>query len=233
MIETVDERGNSTTYTYNFAGRFAQSTRPGGETRAVASSKLQGLPHGGFGFGTPTNPAPIVRSENATAALSDGRGNTTFFTLDSLGQVVSQRDPLGQVTITQRNPNGLPTRITHPNGAVTAMTYDAKGNLLTSTDPIGATTTFTYEPTFNHVKTIRDPKGNVTTINYDANGNPIELIDALNNRTQMSYDSRGLLTSVTSAVGTPVQTTTSFTYDGRGNLLTTTNPKGEVTTPRH
>ena len=95
------------------------------------------------------------------------------------------------------------------------MTYDAKGNLLTSTDPVGATTTFTYEPAFNQVKTIRDPKGNVTTINYDVKGNPIEIIDALNNRAQMSYDSRGLLLLVTSAVGTAVQTTTSFTYDAR------------------
>ena len=230
MIETIDERGNNTTYAHDFAGRFAQSTRPGGETRSVTSSKFQGLPNSGNGFGTPTNPAPLVRSENVTASVTDGRGNTTYFTLDSLGQITSQRDSLGQVTTTQRNSNGLPTRITRPNGAVTTMSYDAKGNLLTSTDPVGAMTTFTYEPTFNQIKTIRDPKGNVTTINYDVKGNPTEIIDALNNRTQMTYDSRGLLRSVTSAVGTSVQTATSFTYDARGNLLTTTNPKGDVTT---
>ena len=230
MIETVDERGNSTTYTHDFAGRFSQSSRPGGETRSLISSKFQGLPNSAMGLGAPTNPAPIVRTESATASLTDGRGNTTYFTLDSLGQVTSQRDPLGQITTTQRDPNGLPTRVTRPNGAVTTMTYDAKGNLLISTDPVGATTTLTYEPTFNQVKTIRDPKGNVTTINYDAKGNPIEVIDALNNRTQMTYDARGLLTSVTAALGTSVQTTTTFTYDARGNLLTTTNPKGDVTT---
>jgi YD repeat-containing protein len=49
----------------------------------------------------------------------------------------------------------------------------------------------------------------------------------------MTYDIRGLLTSVTSAVGTPVQNTTSFTYDARGNLLTTTNPRNNVTTLAH
>jgi len=230
ITQATNERGLSTTYAYDFAGRFSQSTRPTGETRALVSTKLRGLADTAAGQGTPTNPAPIVTSSNATASLTDGRGNQSRFTLDTLGQVTSQSDALGQTTTTVRDANGLPTRITRPNGAVTTMIYDAKGNPLTSTDPIGAITTFTYESTFNQVKTIRDPKGNTTTINYDVKGNPTEIIDALNNRTQMTYDPRGLLTSVTSAVGTPVQNITSFTYDARGNLLTTTNPKGDVTT---
>ncbi len=230
VIQASDERGLSTTYTYDFAGRFAQSTRPTGETRALVSSKLRGLVDSAGGQGTPSNPAPIVSSADATAALTDGRGNQSKFTLDPLGQVTSQRDALGHTTTTKRDANGLPTRITRPNGAVTTMTYDAMGNLLNSTDPVGAITTFTYEPTFNQVKTIRDPKGNITTINYDPAGNPIQIIDALNNRTQMSYDARGLLTSVTSAVGTPVQNTTTFSYDARGNLLTTTDPRNSLTT---
>ncbi len=230
LTQATDERGYVTTYSYENAGRFSQSVRPGGETRSLISGRLQGLPNTAAGFGTATNPAPIVRSQDAKSTFTDGRGNPTAYTLNGLGQVTSQQDALGQVTTTLYDASGNPTRITRPNGAVTTMTYDAKGNLLTSTDPVGATTTFTYEPSFNQVKTIRDPKGNTTTINYDANGNPIEIIDALGNRTQMTYDARGLLTAVTSAVGTAVQTTTSFTYDARGNLLTTTNPKGDVTT---
>jgi RHS repeat-associated protein len=230
FTQATDERGFITTYAYDFAGRFAQSTRPTGQTRALVSTKLRGLADTAAGQGTPTNPAPIVTSSNATASLTDGRGNQSRFTLDTLGQITSQTDALGQTTTTVRDANSLPIRISRPNGAVLTMTYDAKGNLLTSTDPVGATTTFTYEPNFNQVATIRDPKGNLTTINYDAKGNPIEIIDALNNRTEMTYDTRGLLMSVTSAVGTSVQTTTSFTYDARGNLLTTTNPKGDVTT---
>ena len=229
VTQATNERGLSTLYAYDFAGRFAQSTRPTGETRGLVSTKLSGLADTAGGQGTPTNPAPIVTSQNATAALTDGRGNQSRFSLDTLGQVISQTDPLGQTTTTVRDANGLPTRITRPNGAVTTMTYDLKGNLLTATDPVGATTTFTYEPVFNQVKTIRDPKGNVTTINYDARGNPIEIIDALNNRTQTAYDARGLLTSVTAAVGTSVQNTTSLTYDARGNLLTTTDPRNNVT----
>ncbi len=230
LVQATNERGLSTTYAYDFAGRFAQAIRPTGESRALISNKLRGLADTAAGQGAPTSPAPIVTTSNATAALTDGRGNQSRFVLDALGQVISQTDAIGQTTTTVRDTNGLPTKITRPNGAVTTMTYDAKGNLLTSTDAIGATTVFTYEPIFNQVKTIRDPKGNVTTVNYDPKGNPIEIIDALNNRTQMIYDSRGLLLSVTSAVGTSVQTTSGFTYDARGNLLTATNPKSDVTT---
>ena len=229
IIQASDEKGNSTTYAYDFAGRFTQSVRPTGETRSLTPSKLRGLANTAGGQGTPTQPSPIVLSQNATASLTDGKGNPTRFTLDSLGQIVSQTDALGQTTTTQRDANGNVTKITRPTGAVTTMTYDAKGNLLTSTTPVGATTTFTYEPNFNQVKMIRDPKGNTTTINYDSLGNAIEVIDALGNRTQMTYDNRGLLTSVTSAVGTAIQTTTSLTYDSKGSLLTTTDPKGNVT----
>jgi RHS repeat-associated protein len=230
ITQAIDERGNGTIYAYDFAGRFKQSTKPGGETRSVVPTKLQGLADTGAGQGTPTHPAPIVQTQDAGASVTDGKGNATRYVLDSLGQIISQSDALDQTTTIQRDANGLPTRITRPNGAVSTMTYDTKGNLLTSIDPMGAATTFTYESNFNQVKTIRDPKGNTTTINYDANGNPIEIIDALGRRTQMTYDSRGLLTSVISAVGTSVQTTTTFTHDARGNLLTTTNPQGDVTT---
>ena len=229
IIQASDERGNSTTYVYDFAGRFSQSVRPTGETRALSASKLRGLADTVGGQGTPTHPSPIVLSQNATASLTDGKGNPTRFVLDSLGQIVSQTDALGQTMTTQRDANGNVTKVTRPNGAVTTMTYDAKGNLLTSTTPIGATTTFTYEPNFNQVKMIRDPKGNTTTINYDLLGNAIEVIDALGNRTQMTYENRGLLTSVTSAVGTSIQTVATFTYDSKGNLVTTTDPKGNVT----
>ncbi|MGH7929520.1 MAG: hypothetical protein ACREQV_17160, partial [Candidatus Binatia bacterium] len=230
LTQATDERGQSTTYSYDHAGRFSQSVRPGGDTRGLIASKLAGLPNTGAGLGTRANPAPVVQTHEAKAVLVDGNGQQAELTLNTLGQVTLRKDALGQTTTTQYDSSGNPTKIVRPNGAVSTMTYDVKGNLLTSTDSVGATTIFTYEPVFNQVKTIRDPKGNTTTINYDANGNPIEIIDALGNRSEMIYDARGLLTSVTSAVGTSVQTTTRFTYDTKGNLLTTTNPKGDVTT---
>ena len=54
--------------------------------------------------------------------------------------------------------------------------------------PIAVTTTFTYEPTFNQVTSIRDPKGNLTSITYDAKGNPLTITDALNQVTTFTYN---------------------------------------------
>ncbi|HRC42786.1 MAG TPA: hypothetical protein PLT27_01940 [Nitrospira sp.] len=77
------------------------------------------------------------------------------------------------------------------------MTYDATGNLLTSTEQaIAATTTFTYEPTFNQVTSIRDPKGNLTQIAYDAKGNPLTITDALNRTTTFTYDAKNRLVEI-------------------------------------
>src|SRR5262249_19378308 len=92
MLQASDERGNNTTYAYDYAGRFSRSTRATGETRSLSSSKLHGLADVGSGQGTPTNPAPIVLSQNAAAMLTDGKGNPSRFTLDSLGQIISQTD---------------------------------------------------------------------------------------------------------------------------------------------
>jgi len=172
---------------------------------------------------------PAVALTSVKDSIVDANNNTTNLNTNAFGAVISQSDALGNVTTIERDGNSNPTRITRPNGAMLEMTYDANGNLLTSTDAVNTTTTFTYDPVFNQVITITDPKNNTTTINYDANGNPEEIIDALGNRTVMSYNARGLLTTVTSAVGKPEENTTTFTYDAKGNLLTTTDPLNNVT----
>jgi RHS repeat-associated protein len=239
----INQRGFTTTHQYDFAGRFVHSILPDTSTRAVSASQLVGLVDPSGGLGTPTNPAPVYRPKQALGSFTDGNLNTTVLKTDSLGNITKQTDALGRTTVIERDPNGNPTRITRPNGTVTTMTYDARGNLLTSTelgipgqpDPaFPAATTFTYEPTFNQVKTIKDPKENVTTINYDPKGNPIEIIDTKGTHTLLRYDDPrclGQLTSVTSAAGKPEESTTAFEYDPTTcNLVKTTDPLGNMTT---
>jgi len=230
MISETDERGNSSQRVFDSLGRFVSGTRKDGSPAGATNIQSVGFADHSAGQGTEANPAPVARASDALSTLTDGKTNTTSFVTDSFGAITRQVDAFGQETLIERDDNGLPTKITRPNGAVLEMAYDPRGNLLTSTDPVNATTTFTYDPVFNQVTSITDPKSNPTIINYDANGNPEEIIDALSNRTEMTYDSGGLLTSVTSAVGEPEENTTTFTYDAKGNLLTTTDPLNNVTT---
>jgi len=230
MTSETNERGFTAQRVYDSLGRFVSGTRRDGTTAGATNVQSVGFVDLSSGIGSETNPAPVVRPEEAFNTLTNGNSNTTRFETDPFGATIRQVDALGQETLIERDENGNPTKITRPNGAVLEMTYDSQGNLTASTDPIGATTTFTYETSFNQVTSITDPKNNSTSINYDTNGNPVEIIDALGNKTQMTYDSRGLLTSVTSAVGTPEENTTTFTYDANGNLLTTTDPLLNTTT---
>ncbi len=82
-----------------------------------------------------------------------------------MGLILRQTDALNRVTPITRDVNGNPDPDHATQRCRHEMTCDAKGNLLTSTEQaISATTTFTYEPTFNQVTSIRDPKGNLTQI---------------------------------------------------------------------
>ncbi|MDA2925438.1 hypothetical protein MYX65_12470, partial [Acidobacteria bacterium AH-259-L09] len=229
MIREANEGGLTAQRQYDSLGRFTTGTRADGSSASATNIQAVGFIDSASGVGSKTNPAPVIRPEDAVNTLTDGKGNTTSFETDRFGATTRQVDALRQITLIERDENGNPTRINRPSGAVLRMTYDMRGNLLSSTDSLAATT-FTYDPTFNQVTSITDPKGNTTTIKYDLSGNPIEIIDALSNRTQMTYDTRGLFTSLTAAVGTPEQNTTTFTYDAQGNLITTTDPLLNTTT---
>jgi len=227
LIRRTDARNQITQYTYDASGRFAQATLPDGATRAVTPSHTLAVPNFAAGQGTAGNPAPVSATSVNRATFTDATNHSTTFELDALSRITKQTDALNRVTTITRDARGNPTQIVRPNGAITTMTYDANGNLLTSTEQaIAATTTFTYEPTFNQVTSIRDPKGHLTQIAYDAKGNPLTITDALNQVTTFTYNPQGLLLTTKDALNQ----TTTFTYDALGRLLTTTDPLSRTTT---
>ncbi|HQR13295.1 MAG TPA: RHS repeat-associated core domain-containing protein [Nitrospira sp.] len=227
LTQKTDARNQATQYEYDFTGRLSQAVLPSGDRRVLTSSQRTAVPNLAAGQGTAAAPAALSTSTANQASFTDAKHQTTRFDTDALGRIIKQTDALNRVTTITRDAQGNPTQITRPNGAVTTMTYDAKGNLLTSTEPaINATTTFTYEPTFNQVTSIRDPKGNLTQIAYDAKGNPLTITDALNQVTTFTYNPQGLLLTTKDALNQ----TTTFTYDALGRLLTTTDPLTRTTT---
>ena len=229
MITQTSKRGFITEYTYDFTGRNVSVKRQDDSINKIVPAETVGLFDLSSGIGSETNPAPIVRPEEAITTFTDGNGNISTFRTDNLGLITESSDAccFGRITSIERDSNGLPVKITKANGAITTMTYDDKGNLLTSTDEsIGATTIFAYDPIFNQVASITDPNKNVKIIEFDGNGNPIKVTDVENNEDIITYNTQGLLATITNALKNKL----SIDYNDELNPDTITDPLGNITT---
>ena len=225
-----------------------------------------------YGTGTSTVIYGQDASGNPTADVTDRRGLRTLFTFDAADHITKMEqftdgiptsEPVSYVTLYEYNAAGERTRIVYPRGNATELAYDSKGNLLEIrrkkiglpkgvNDPTDIVTGFTYDPTFNFVKTIADPRGNVTTFQYDAKGNLTQLqtpdlkltqftynsfgqvataTDPNGSVTQYTYDpATGYLTQLTAGFGTPEAATSSLAYDSVGNVTSVTDANNQAST---
>jgi RHS repeat-associated protein len=158
---------------------------------------------------------------------------TTYVsTTDGLGAVAKLTDPAnnGTSNATQYLYDAQEnlTQVTDPDGHVTQFSYDSsnssllsRGNRLSEVvDPgssphLALTTTWSYDSA-NNVLTLTDPRGIVTQYTYDTptTGNLTKVV--------ADYVSGGANNSDTNV-------TTTSTYDGYGEVLTSTDPLGIVT----
>jgi RHS repeat-associated protein len=152
-----------------------------------------------------------MESETVTIQEDDGTGNmvevsqTTTFTYDNNGNLLTETDPLGN---TQR------------------YTYNQRGQLLTSTDPLGNTTSYTFSPRGN-VLSKTDAEGNTVTYRYDLRGNPLSITEGENDVTRFRYNEFGDRIEKIDAEGT--KTTYDREYNEIGKIETETTTR---TTPQ-
>jgi YD repeat-containing protein len=94
-----------------------------------------------------------------------------------------------------------------------------KKNVLTQKEEFNtATTTYACDQ-FSLVTSVTNPRNHVTTINRDVlNGNPLSIVIHLCHTTTMVYDTRGLVTKMTSPNGL----VTDYTYNLEGLMDTKT-----------
>lgn len=83
--------------------------------------------------------------------------------------------PVGQsglTTLTERDANGNPTRITSPDGTVISATYDERGNLTSFSDNVrNGTRRLEYPDDFNRLTAITASRDNTTALTYEQHGN--------------------------------------------------------------
>jgi RHS repeat-associated protein len=174
----------------------------------------------------------------ATATAGDF---TTSYTYDTWGQLLTIKDANGNVTsFSDHHATGRPGRVTEPapQPGVTRFAYDDRGNVTDVYDALDKRTRQAYDVFGRPLEHVvpKDQNGGVFITTpapeYDANDNITRSTAPNGAVTDAVYDAADRLSYQLTPVdnaGDP-QRKTSFGYDRMGNLLSQTEPKGNLTT---
>ncbi len=196
-----------TTYTYDAADELSSTTTGSGTAEASTTSTCYDQ------NGDVTATVPGDGNTGGVAVCSDtspwqtSSSYQTGYSYDSLGELVSTTAPATAAA---------------PSGATATYSYDAVGNQISSTDPNGVTTTSTYTP-LDQLASLSYSGSSAHSVSYtyDASGNKVAMTDA-SGSSSYSYDPFSELTSVTNGAGKTV----SYAYDALGGQISITYPLG-------
>ncbi len=258
----TDPNGNVTDYQYDAAGQLAQTTLP--ITTAtfynitthepVQQSEAPVTSTGYNTFGEQVETEDADGNIYTTARDADGNAVSTTApsytppdgsgtiagaqatqTYNTLGEMVTQTDPLGNKTTLGYDQLGDLTSQTAPDGGVTSYGYDTNGDQTSVTDPVGAVTDATFDfmgrkVTSTQVEQIPSPASYTTTYSYGGSTTSTPWLVSQTTpdgvTTAYTHDAAGEQTSVTDGAGNP----TTYAFDGDGRPTTTTNPDDTTTT---
>ncbi|GAA5112331.1 LamG-like jellyroll fold domain-containing protein [Haloechinothrix salitolerans] len=242
VVERTPSLRNLTTeYRYDPLGNVTSTTSPSGLTTTVAYDAL-------------SNPIEVTDPAGVTTTSTyDVRGNVLRverpqsavqrFGYDMAGRQVSSWEEDGTGTkLRERSVAydrvGNVTAATDATGATTNYTFDARDQLRAITRPVSdtksITTRYGYDVAGN-ITRATDGNGNKTVFTANAWGLPESTIepattqhpDAADRTYTVSYNARGLMTSLTKPGGVTI----SNSYDALGRLVTQTGAGAEVATP--
>jgi RHS repeat-associated protein len=208
LLTQVDPNGNTTTNTYDSNGRLQTVTGP--SVTGANGSPTQYLTQ--YSYNLTTN----------TTTVTNPDGGTVATTYDAMGKPLTVVEQVNAST-----------------SRTTTYQYDSSENLISLTDACG-----------NGTCSDTSGSNHTTTYTYDSNGNQTSITDPLQNKSTKTYNQFGGITSQTDAANTNTQTTTydanfnsiqttdllvpntlvgSATYDTLGNVLTSTDANGKIT----
>jgi YD repeat-containing protein len=227
----------TTTYTYDALFRPLTTSSPG---VTVVSTTYDDA--GGTGWRTSRGTAftgVVVDGFGRPVLQYSSSGVKTHTAYDACGRAVS-----GSLPYT----SGLPDAIGTP-GPGMATVYDALGRIKTVTGPDGAVSQYAYA---GIDVTVTDAEGRSTVYNYQAAGSPDaarlgSVTDAATVTTTYTYDVIDMLVRVSGPGPVPDRTwahdglmyisdtqpesgTTTYAHNAAGNVITTTDAKGQIIT---
>lgn len=185
---------------------------------------------------------PEAAGTKVQTTVTDPRGKQTRYCVDANQRVIRSQDPRGNVRNKGFNPRGYVEKITSPGAtsggagggvdteyaynsddAITSITRGGAGSS-TLADTFAYSTSRTYQP-----KSTTNPQGNSRTFGYDDNGNTRSTRQGLpdpvtgeadGEEVKMTYDAKGNVTTSTDPNGN----VTSYAYDAAGNPTSITPP---------
>ena len=236
IVKELDANGNTTAWTYDTARNLETSRTVAVGTPQAATTSILWHPN----FRLPTQ---IAEPGRTTSFVYDARGNPLTktltsgtltsvwsFTYNSAGQILTAKDPRGNVTVfaydawgnlagvtnalgqatlfSSYDANGRPLAIQDPNGALTSLTYNFRGEIVTRTE--GAWVTAYANDAAGQLTRVTRPDGSYLAYTYDAAHRLVRVTDALG----------GALVYTLDAAGNPV---TEQVFDANKALLRTHN----------
>ncbi|MDZ4402144.1 putative Ig domain-containing protein [Prosthecobacter sp.] len=253
VVTQTDARGKVTTHTYDPAGRLTATL----DGNLLTSFDYSGPNSGGSVFDSSGfKPTQITAPRNVITTLTydkmyrttaqtvsaGGITATTSTLYDAAGRPTRVTDALGRHTLTVYDVFGQVQRVTHPDGTQVSTDYTHHGKPWKVVDEAGNLTQTEFDAAGRAVRTIAPPVNGVSAITqmqYDAAGNAVRVTDPLGRVTDTQYDERNRAVAAyappvwDALAGATVRPSTQTTYDALGQVLTVTDPQGNVTTKHY
>jgi RHS repeat-associated protein len=199
LSRTIDAQNQETSYVYDYRGNVIKTIDPDG--REIKYS--------------------YTADRNLLESFTDGRGITTSYKYDELGQLQTitysdnskenfTYDRFGKIQSTDRG-----------NRAQTTV-YNSNYQLLSRSYTDGTTFNYTYDATTGQVKTVSDGSS-ITTFDYDLSNRQYAIAYGNGRSVAYTYNAAGKITQLTQSGAV-----TNYLYDGSGRLAKLTDTNGNA-----
>ncbi|MEU6123123.1 DUF6531 domain-containing protein, partial [Streptomyces sp. NPDC047123] len=155
----------------------------------------------------------------------EGTGNSLNCVIDydTDARVTRYTDSLGHTTEYHFDERLHLARVVGPSGFAVHTEHDRHGRLLSRTDELGRTTRFTLDAHGQPLRMDR-PDGTAVQVEYAEGLLPVAVTEADGSRWECTYDDRGNLLTSTDPLGA----VSSYGYDAHGNRVTETDALGNT-----